>query len=491
MASRMLGFSIGLICLLYLQAHSAEWENLDFSRKCDSSETGLCGWDLAWGGEKTCQPETIGGGQCLLIQNDQDGGVGFTEQTMPYSGTRGRAIIRLTARISSEDVAGKGAGITIAFYDSRGGFLTTKDMGYGTFNWIHGTNPWKERTIAAMIPNGTASIRIGAILYGKGKARFDDFRVDIREVTGRQPSQLAIDYVSAACDSIKLHSLVKDSIDIARLRQEALEIAGPATKQAECHLAVEYLLMSLRPHGDLHSFLMNPDEVAAWESDSTSGAGITYCTARVIDSCGYIMVPPFHGGNAALMLAYCDSLQLAFRRLDSMAIKGWLIDLRLNTGGNMEPMLCGLGPIFDSERLGSLVDIYGKAESWYYRNGQYCWENEGLMKATEPTVLGSRRPMAVLLSQQTGSSGEAVAISLIGNGNTRSFGERTWGLTTGNGSFDLPDGARMMLASTIMADRNGKMYRAGVEPDELIDPASAPGGDAVLWRAIDWIKNGK
>lgn len=34
MASRMLGFSIGLICLLYLQAESAEWENLDFSRKC-------------------------------------------------------------------------------------------------------------------------------------------------------------------------------------------------------------------------------------------------------------------------------------------------------------------------------------------------------------------------------------------------------------------------------------------------------------------------
>ncbi len=31
----------------------------------------------------------------------------------------------------------------------------------------------------------------------------------------------------------------------------------------------------------------------------------------------------------------------------------------------MEPMLAGLGPIFDSEKLGSVIDIYGKAESWY------------------------------------------------------------------------------------------------------------------------------
>ncbi|HMQ63810.1 MAG TPA: hypothetical protein PKE06_24210, partial [Flavilitoribacter sp.] len=63
----------------------------------------------------------------------------------------------------------------------------------------------------------------------------------------------------------------------------------------------------------------------------------------------------------------------------------------------------------------------------------------------------------------------------------------TWGLTTGNGNFDLPDGARMMLASTIMADRNGNRFFGPVPPDEQVNPGNKGEPDPVVQAALAWI----
>jgi hypothetical protein len=57
--------------------------------------------------------------------------------------------------------------------------------------------------------------------------------------------------------------------------------------------------------------------------------------------------------------------------------------------------------------------------------------------------------IAVLLSSATSSSGEAVAIAFRGNPNTRSFGQRTRGLTTANGRFTPSDGAIIILTQAI------------------------------------------
>lgn len=80
-----------------------------------------------------------------------------------------------------------------------------------------------------------------------------------------------------------------------------------------------------------------------------------------------------------------------------------------------------------------------------------------------------------------------MAISFIGNSKTKSFGEPTWGLTTGNGEFDLPDGSRIYLASTNMVDRNGVIYDAQLVPDYQMEGAKTGNEDPVLKRAIQWL----
>ena len=190
-----------------------------------------------------------------------------------------------------------------------------------------------------------------------------------------------------------------------------------------------------------------------------------------------------------MIVEYADSLQRIIEKLDKSNIKGWIIDLRENTGGNMEPMIAGLGPLFSSEKLGSLVDINGNAEAWYYSDGRYYFDGYDGWSVSKRYDVNKRLPIAVLTSDQTGSSGEIVAISFIGNELTRSFGTPTWGLTTGNGEFALEDGAQIRLASTIMADRHDHQYTSSITPDDLIQDDPATTTDETMEMAMHWIRN--
>lgn len=479
--------AFSFLFIMAMPVHGQVFHNLDFQQRCDTSKTGLCYWDLSWGAKGTVGPTMENNEQCLLIHGKNANAVGFTEQTalFPSAGSR---IVTVTANIKSDSIEGKGAGLNIGLYDRTGNLLASKDMGgFYSLDWVRGTNGWKELSVSIVCPAGTEKIKAGMILFGKGKAWFKDYKVNIVPISKRKPSKLAIAYISAVCDTIKLNSLVRDSINIKALRKTALQIAGPAKTYSDCYFAVTYLLESLRPYGDHHSFFMTANELKNWKEDGSQVSKVQFPTYQIMDSCGYIVVPPFHGGNPKQVLAYADSMQAAIAYLYNSNIKGWIVDLRQNTGGNMSPMVAGLGPLFSGTTLGSLVDVNGKSSAWHYENGRYFWDNDTGWSVSHPVTLAAQLPIAVLTSNQTGSSGEAVTVSFIGNKHTRSFGQSTWGLTTGNGSFDLPDGSQVFLASTIMADRNNKQYKESIAPDTIIDNKKDDKKDAVIMAAVKWI----
>ena len=465
--------------------YTQQFKNLDFAGQCDTSKTGLCYWDLSWGKKGSVKPDQTDHRNALLINNEQSNAVGFAEQAIQLKHSSLLRILTATALIKSENIDGKGAGLNLSLYDSSDKLILSKDMGgFYSINWIRGSNPWKQYSISLVCPAATTRIKIGCILYGKGKAWFSSYKVDLIPIEGRKSSPLARRFINAVCDTIRLHSLIRDSIDISAIRPIALQIAGDAKKYADCYLAIDYLLGSLRSFGDEHSFFMTPAEVKNWKNEGSQVSKISFPKSRIMDSCGYILVPPFHGGNSKRMLAFADSLQNEIRILSRAGIKGWIIDLQENTGGNMEPMIAGLGPLFSSEKLGSLIDVDKKPNAWHYKNGRYYGDDDKGWNVSHPFSLHSNLPIAVLTSNQTGSSGEIVVVSFIGNANTRRFGQPTWGLTTGNGSFDLEDGSKLFLASTIMADRNGKEYTSSIVPDVEI---SSNNKEEVYKAAVRWI----
>jgi len=351
-----------LTCLA--QAKAQNFRNLNFEQACDTSKTGLCFWDLSWGSKGAVKQDIQNGTPSLFISGTKENSVGFTEQASVFTPTKDIRTITVSATMRSDSIEGKGAGLNIGLYDKDGQLLAFKDMGgFYSVEWVKGTNDWKDYSISLVCPVDVAKIKIGVILFGKGKLWCKNYKVSFTSIAGRKANKLATKYITAACDTIIKNSLVRDSINITSLKETALQIAGPAKKYSDCYLAVSYLLESLRAYGDHHSFLMKAAEVANWKNDGSSVSKIEFPSSRIINDCGYILVPPFHGGNQKIILAYADSLQSAIRKLEGSGIKGWIVDLRLNTGGNMEPMIAGLGPLFSSDKLGSLVHVNNVAEA--------------------------------------------------------------------------------------------------------------------------------
>ncbi len=483
-------FYFFILCFSFSQAQ--KFHNLNFEQLCDSSQTGLCGWDLSWGNKMNIKQDIVSGKKYLLVQGAKKTEVAFTEQASFITPTKEITIITVSARIRSEEIEGKGAGLNINLYDDEEQLLAFKDMGgFYSLDWITGTKDWKDYSVSLVCPAGTAKIKIGVILFGKGKAWVSNYNVSLIPVVDRKTSKLADEYITEACEIIKKHSLVRDSFEVNKIKPIALRIAGPAKTYSDCYLAISYLLESLREYGDFHSFFMKATEVENWKNAGSAVSQIEYPSYKIIDNCGYINVPAFHGGNQKIMLAYADTIQSAIRKLENSGIKGWIIDLRENTGGNMEPMLAGLGPLFSSEKLGSLVDVNNMSNAWHYKNGRYFNDDDTGWMASDPVNLKSNLPIAVLTSSKVGSSGEIVVISFIANAKTRSFGQTTMGLTTGNGSFELADKSKIFIASTIMADRTGKQYTGGIKPDMQIDKMIVDKKDMVISAAIDWIRSGQ
>ncbi|MEO6632974.1 MAG: S41 family peptidase, partial [Mucilaginibacter sp.] len=466
------------------------FRNLNFANKCDTFKTGLCYWDLSWGGKGAVVPANNGGINCMLIVSKREGSVGFAEQASAFPVPKGDEFITLTATIRTDSVVGKGAGLNLWLLDASGNSLISKDMGgVYSLDWVRGSTEWKTYSVSVFCPKETAKVKIGAILHGKGKAWFSDYKFSVTPVANRKASTLAVKYINAACAIIQKHSLFKDSVNIDKLKQTALKIAGPAKNYSDCFLAVNYLVDCLRLYGDNHLFFMKAAERKNWEQNGSAIHPVENATCKIVDGYGYILVPGFHSGNKKLICAFAENLQAEIKRLSQAGIKGWIVDLRGNSGGNQEPMIAGLGPLFSAVKLGSLVDVNHQYSSWNYDHGLYFFDDDKTngWKIPNPVTLTSQLPIAVLTNGQAGSSGEIATISFVGNARTKSFGQPTMGLTTGNGSFDLPDGSQMFIASTHMVDRNGKIYTGPVVPDVLVEVGKDGKRDNVLETAENWL----
>ena len=94
-----------LLCSILL-VNAQQFYNLDFRQRCDTSKTGLCYWDLSWGGKNAVRPDDTDK-KCMLIEGAKENSVGFAEQSSTLLPRKDIRILTVSAWISSEDVIGK------------------------------------------------------------------------------------------------------------------------------------------------------------------------------------------------------------------------------------------------------------------------------------------------------------------------------------------------------------------------------------------------
>ena len=185
---------------------------------------------------------------------------------------------------------------------------------------------------------------------------------------------------------------------------------------------------------------------------------------KVIDKdIGYILMPGimFTDYTSKNIHSLAQSMYDKINELKSSNnIKGWILDLRFNTGGNCEPMLLALYDFLGDNEIWGVLDFNKEIEEKIkLTNGKYKINSKNSSYINPKGNLLEKNKVAVITNIATGSSGEITALAFKGRENTIFIGEPTNGKTTANVQATLPFEAFMTLTVGLDCDRNGNYYQ--------------------------------
>jgi carboxyl-terminal processing protease len=279
---------------------------------------------------------------------------------------------------------------------------------------------------------------------------------------------------------VEENSINRRKINWADYKAQVWAKVGGAQTVPETELAMTLSMALLK---DNHSSIIVDDKRLLYGGTGcqTPPAATPFTFAE--PNIGYIKVEGFSGsGQEAINFA--QNIQNDIGRQDDKNLKGWVVDLRRNSGGNMYPMIAGLGPLIGEGTCGYFFNLDDKLDySFSYQNGIAKLNDQSIVAIEKPyRLINSTLKVAVLISNATASSGEATAIAFIGRANTRLFGANSCGVTTANSTYILPFyGYRLNLFTRNMGDRTGKIYGKEIVPDDLVTD------DQAIAKAVKWI----
>lgn len=327
-------------------------------------------------------------------------------------------------------------------------------------------------------------------------------------------------YVEEALNYMQANALNKHSINWQALREQTIARAKDAKTTWDTYPAIAYAITQL---GERHTWFQLPDNLPVERRHALDteikrilgrpdpGKPSPFMPSKEIKGhmihssrgdFAYVVVPmciPRFAEwekNGPDFQQFADKLNGLVLELQAQKPDGWIVDLRGNGGGNMWPMLAGIGSVLGEGDLGGYISPDGDHTAWFYKGGKAGERSpEGHedigseikdAKLVSPELLS----VAILFDRGTASSGEAVAISFAGRQHERSFGEHSAGFSTTNDMHQFSDGAALFLCDGVEQDRSGKLYLNGLDPDEKIPaPETRPdeANDASLIAAEQWL----
>lgn len=190
------------------------------------------------------------------------------------------------------------------------------------------------------------------------------------------------------------------------------------------------------------------------------------------DNYGYVMIP----GMLLLDISQ-DSLDRKTQEMydqimaihQANKIKGWIIDLRLNGGGNTYPMLAALYHFIGDNTVylmrdaeDNLFTLHALKKGAFYEEGV----SKTFAKTNQEPDLDL--PIALIIGKMSASAGELIPVSFRGRKNVITIGEESYGLLTGNDLVRLPFGTSITLTTGYLVDRKGN-YTKTIIPDIIIE----------------------
>jgi len=216
-------------------------------------------------------------------------------------------------------------------------------------------------------------------------------------------------------------------------------------------------------------------------------------TAILLEKYGYIQVPGIKAqGN--LIDVFAKVLSDSLCELASKGMEGYIIDLRLNGGGQLSSMVTGLSQLLGAGYLGSGVNLSGELTyKFEIIDDNFNINGNPMTKLLNDCYFFIEdKPVVLITGPATMSSGSILAIIFKQRPNTFFIGEPTAeGYSTGNDFFYFGPDLQMNLSTSFNQDRANILYKNSVNPDLLIkgkDDFENLEKDGKIIQALDWFK---
>lgn len=252
--------------------------------------------------------------------------------------------------------------------------------------------------------------------------------------------------------------------------EECLKMIENAESYEDTYPAVK---KALSVGGGKHSMLMTKSE-----SQSTSDSYDEVLPTVSLDGDIAIIKLPDFLGTAEAGRKYAKVAE-DFIHENRDKIKGVVLDLRGNTGGDMGPMATAVSSLLPD---GELMYYHYRSYDVPVTLKDGVISNTGTGGKSLYPDEKLKVPVAILTDDMTASSGEALMLCFRGLENTRTFGAPTAGYTSVNMLYSLYDGAQMYLTVAFDKARTGEVFEeTRIEPDVVTD--------SPLEVALEWLRS--
>lgn len=289
----------------------------------------------------------------------------------------------------------------------------------------------------------------------------------LASLSGHAQADSIKNYVAEALGVMKQYSVNKHQLDWDKIYRTAYDSVKKCKTIRETYPSI---MQALRSLDDSHSNFAVPEMVAQYSQ--------RYDFPKAKDSLiagkyAYITIPPIGNFNKEDWKAYVGLVYEKAARLDKSDPEAWIIDLRANDGGMFHPMYAAIQPFLDKKKVVGDIDPQGKTRYFSYSGGKVFYDGKLDHKFVNKRVKLKTvaKPVFILTSKTTASSGEFTAASFVGQKNVKLVGTHTQGLTSSNTEYKLSDGAMLILTVGNLVDRNKKEYKVigeGIAPDIVV-----------------------
>lgn len=330
-----------------------------------------------------------------------------------------------------------------------------------------------------------AKLRVFGNLAGTGDAWFDEVSIEEFPQPTRYPSTEVMLYIHEFFDIVYENSIISDKNFLAHLKSKTMYLCADSIEKKDAQHILQYYTTPMLNDG--HSFFTSAHDwkmmMAQGRHPSTGQTHHELPEGQMLKgNIAYINIPSFISSDEQLMQRYADSAHNIIARFDTQNVKGYIVDLGKNGGGNSLPMIAAIGPLIGDGICGYSFSGDGAVMARIYKDGAVGWDTSLTFRKVNPYKLkNTGRPIAVIYSGNTGSSGEVTATAFIGLRNARSFGQATSGATTRIDNFEMSDGSYLNLASGTNADRNKKAHDGPIKPDIETENAETAISEAINW----------